>query len=1546
MSSALSAAELSVLFKGDATGLQQILSQAEAGVDRFGSHATASMRAVAGSTAAVEAGFGKVGLSSRQMSAAMRGLPAQFTDIFVSLQGGQNPMTVFLQQGGQLKDMFGGVGVAARAMAGYVASMVNPFTVGAAAVGVAAVAAYKGSAEFQALNKSLIMIGGTAGVSADQLMTMAAGIDAMSDNITQSGAVDALNDIVGAGVRGEAQIKRYTLAAAEFEVAGGGAASKVAEQFAELGRDPLQASAKLTQSMGYLTAETYKQIKALEDQGRMLDAAKVAQDAYASALESRAPALVQNLGLIERGWLWVKNGAKEAWDAMLNIGRQATLSDQIAEVEKRLAAARGHKTLGSGLGFDAYDPRTSADTVLLESLKEQQRLSARSAELAATRAQSEKDAVAWMQQGEKYLSSAARIEKEVAKARELGRAAGVSQVEIERRVAEIRESGAKSNKAAAREAEKARKAFGELYNRLTAKDVGLDPDFYEDLNTLHKGYQAGKITLEEYRGAVETLITTQKFAKDAADEARKANIAAGESNNAAFDEVFNAREKERLAVEARIKSGREMLEDLQFETQLLGMNTQQREVAIAMRELERQGVVAGTEAYRAYADQIQRAIADKQQTQKMVDMWSDFEGAARDVFMDIAENGSDAFKRIGQSIKREVLQTLYEMTVKKWIIQVAGSYGGGISGGGTNWIDMASQAYSAYTGGGSAAISAGAGTVNTTTLSGVSAASAGSTGVAGGSASAGSGAAASGSTSLAAYAGYAALIWAAVQYADKLYGEGYNRNMLGDGQAERYRWGYGNTTSGYTDNAGYDYTPYKYRRQMMEAMGMSEKWADIFSSTTRWAHMFGRKLKSYGYDIGIDGGNVSVGGYEQYKSGWAGKLMGRGDKNFGVAIDARNAEMVRQEVESIRNGSRAMAQAMGLSGEAIDAYTGKLRVNFKGANTAAEQSERMAKAMDDLQFSMIKAASGGKMARAEFDRMMESVRADIDAAGISVSGMADILVAGMTGRLSSAEVGDQLASMIVGGIYNSIASQYAGMIANAFMTQIITPIFTAIAAGVPISQAISQAAIQNVVATAQSAAQALNAIFADAGFQAAINGISGAIGQVANISVAPAKHVKSFGSAVSAAGKAAQERFGLETKLLELLGNTGKLRARELATLSPGNRALQKRIWALEDARGAMDSAYESLQRAVDAERDAIEARLETARETESALNDVFGLLRENIRDLRGEIESTAVMQAEQARALIRQAIATGQLPTADTLGDAVDAARNGLSTARYASATARDRAALILANELETLQKIAQPQLSAAEQAVVLMEQQLEGLDLQLKAAEDQMNALLGIDTSVKSVSGAIVALNASMAGYSATVAQAAAMAFMSAAPSSGSSGGGYSLGGGASASRAWTASGYWDKNPDIRAYYTSNADFLNRQFGGRDKYLEWHWQNNGQAEKRKFAAGGAFTNGIVHSPTFFDIGQMGEVGSEAIMPLANVGGRLGVHATGGDAETKALLRELIREVRDARAEGQATAMHTSKMKDVLERVSQRGNAFAVKTLDGVPLATLEAAP
>jgi len=66
--------------------------------------------------------------------------------------------------------------------------------------------------------------------------------------------------------------------------------------------------------------------------------------------------------------------------------------------------------------------------------------------------------------------------------------------------------------------------------------------------------------------------------------------------------------------------------------------------------------------------------------------------------------------------------------------------------------------------------------------------------------------------------------------------------------------------------------------------------------------------------------------------------------------------------------------------------------------------------------------------------------------------------------------------------------------------------------------------------------------------------------------------------AQEAARAAEQERYGLETQLLQLQGDTVALRARELDALNPLNRGLQQQIWTLQDAAAAQQAYERSIQ--------------------------------------------------------------------------------------------------------------------------------------------------------------------------------------------------------------------------------------------------------------------------------------------------------------------------------------------------------------------------------
>lgn len=309
--------------------------------------------------------FGKNGKSAKEMQFALRGIPAQFTDIAVSLQGGQNPLTVFLQQGGQLKDMFGGIGPAAKAMGGYVAGLVNPFTIAASAAGVLALAYYQGSEEADRYRNAIILTGNASGVTADQLSQMAKRLDDISG--TQRNAAKAISEVASSAKFSADQIELVSLAAVNMEMATGKAISDTIDEFKKLSDEPSKAIAELNKTQNFLTQSIYEQITALEKQGKQQEAATLAVKAYSDAISERTAEITNNLGYIERAWKAVKDGATEAWDGILNIGRTDTdsdiladLNEQVENLQKGLKSYRsllesGVKSSGYGAGKVDYE---------------------------------------------------------------------------------------------------------------------------------------------------------------------------------------------------------------------------------------------------------------------------------------------------------------------------------------------------------------------------------------------------------------------------------------------------------------------------------------------------------------------------------------------------------------------------------------------------------------------------------------------------------------------------------------------------------------------------------------------------------------------------------------------------------------------------------------------------------------------------------------------------------------------------------------------------------------------------------------------------------------------------------------------------------------------------------------------------------------------------------------------------------------------------------------------------------------------------------------
>ncbi|HEN3367734.1 TPA: phage tail tape measure protein [Yersinia enterocolitica] len=281
-------------------------------------------------------------VSAGQYRMAMRQLPMQFTDIATSIAGGMPLYMIAIQQGGQIKDSFGGIGNALKAMA----SLITPTTIllGGATAAVAAMgyAYFQAEKQNSAFNKAIITTGGYSGVTASQLKDMAY-------NISQSGSVysdtaEALTKLTAAGVKTSVNLQDAGKSIVEFSRYSGQSIDDLVGQFARLSDDPVGGSVALTEKLHYLTAAQYQHIAALAEEGNTAQAVTAATEALSGAMAQRAAEIKNSMGTLPSFFDEIGKSASKMWDGIWGLGRDPSE----AEARAKLVAK---------IGFAENDPR-------------------------------------------------------------------------------------------------------------------------------------------------------------------------------------------------------------------------------------------------------------------------------------------------------------------------------------------------------------------------------------------------------------------------------------------------------------------------------------------------------------------------------------------------------------------------------------------------------------------------------------------------------------------------------------------------------------------------------------------------------------------------------------------------------------------------------------------------------------------------------------------------------------------------------------------------------------------------------------------------------------------------------------------------------------------------------------------------------------------------------------------------------------------------------------------------------------------------------------
>ena len=298
-----------------------------------------------------------------ELKQAYRQLPAQMTDIMVGLTTGQPVWMVAIQQGGQLRDSFGGIVPAAKAVVGAISPMAVGLAAGASALGAISMAAYQGYQEIRGYETALISTGNISGTTSGAIADMADAVGEASGEY--SGAEQAAQQLAEAGVGAAVNLKTATQAAVDLAKLTGDSIESTTDKVIKLAEAPTAMLEKLNSQYHFLTTSVYEHVRALEDQGNAEDAARVAVEEFGRVHAQRVKEAEERAGYLEQAWNGLGKTIKGVWNDLKDIGRTDPEA-RLAVAQAQLAKLRAQAPAGGNALWDGQIKRTEAAVAALQ----------------------------------------------------------------------------------------------------------------------------------------------------------------------------------------------------------------------------------------------------------------------------------------------------------------------------------------------------------------------------------------------------------------------------------------------------------------------------------------------------------------------------------------------------------------------------------------------------------------------------------------------------------------------------------------------------------------------------------------------------------------------------------------------------------------------------------------------------------------------------------------------------------------------------------------------------------------------------------------------------------------------------------------------------------------------------------------------------------------------------------------------------------------------------------------------------------------------------
>ena len=361
----------------------------------------------------------------KQVDHLARALGPQITDIFVGLATGQSPMTILLQQGGQLRDQMALAGVESSKMGeslrtaasymvtsvagvakaigelfigaivdsgkaitnfgvkavgaesiiarfaktspvlfGAVTAGIGAMTIGIGAFSIAGIVAFlQVEKQMKEFTRNLVLTGGSLGMTTDSAIGLA---KSMNDvGISSSKALEVMQAMAKEGGFVRSEIQMITQSAVDMQKWLGISVEDTVKQFAKLKDTPVEALIEVAKKTGEVDSAVLLTVESLRLQGRTSEASALAMKEYADVTVQQVQRVKAEYTSFAKVMIEIGAGLGKFWDGIKEMWIQAAPSVQLTRDINILNAKISSPGIGSEYKKQLEDQRDELTKQLL-----------------------------------------------------------------------------------------------------------------------------------------------------------------------------------------------------------------------------------------------------------------------------------------------------------------------------------------------------------------------------------------------------------------------------------------------------------------------------------------------------------------------------------------------------------------------------------------------------------------------------------------------------------------------------------------------------------------------------------------------------------------------------------------------------------------------------------------------------------------------------------------------------------------------------------------------------------------------------------------------------------------------------------------------------------------------------------------------------------------------------------------------------------------------------------------------------------------------------